>query len=263
MNLLLVERRELGEDGLGADVVVLRDRRAEHLRKVLKVEVGQELKVGIVGGLQGRGTVRAVDGDAVELQVDVPAGPAPRPDVDLIVGLPRPQALHRVLQTAAVMGVARLDLVKSWRVEKSFFQSPSLADDNVARQLLLGAEQGRNTFLPEVRTQKLLVPFVRGLEDEGKTLRLIAHPEAEATLEDLVEPFLGNPSVGPAGRFLIAIGPEGGWIDREVQTFGEEGFLPVYLGPWILKVENAVTAVLAQLEMVRRRSVPDMDRSGS
>ena len=240
MNLLLIDRDELDADG----TVRLVDRRADHLRKVLKVEVGKALRVGVVGGLQGRGTVQAVDADAVILAVDVPEGTAPRPAVDLIVGLPRPQALHRVLQSASVMGVARLDLVNAWRVEKSFFQSPSLAPDTVTRHLRLGAEQGRQTFIPDIHQQKLLVPFVRGLEHGPSTLRLIAHPDADAKLEDLV---------GPSHeRFVIAVGPEGGWIDREVETFGEEGFQPVYLGPWILKVENAVTAVLAQLEMVRR-----------
>jgi hypothetical protein len=50
----------------------------------------------------------------------------------------------------------------------------------------------------------------------------------------------------------IAIGPEGGWIDRELETFQEAGFQPVRLGPWILRVETAVTAALAQIELLRR-----------
>jgi len=243
MNLLLIEKEEVGRDS----TVVLRDRRADHLRKVLKVEPGRMLRVGLVGGLEGQGTVVAVDAEQVALTVEISAGSAPPSTVDLIVGLPRPQALHRVLQTAAVMGIARLDLVNAWRVEKSFFQSPALGPEKIHRQLLLGAEQGRKTRLPEVVCQKLLVPFVRGLEDPVPTLRLIADPAAEANLEDVVAPRLES-----VERFVVAIGPEGGWIDRELQTFQEEGFSPVGLGPWILRVENAVTAALAQLELVRR-----------
>ncbi len=247
MNLLLIERHEL-ESG---SRVTLRDRRAEHLRKVLKVEAGRRLRIGLIGGLKGRGTVVSVDREQVVLEVEVDEGDAVRPTVDLIVGLPRPQVLHRLLQTAAVMDIARLDLVNAWRVEKSFFQSPSLEPEKVRRQLLLGAEQGRKTRLPEVHCRKLLVPFVRGLEDSAPTLRLIADPRAEQLVEDIVTPAV------TAERFVVAIGPEGGWIDRELQTFQEEGFIPVGLGPWILRVENAVTAALAQLELIRRSRCPD------
>lgn len=250
MNLLLVSASEIADDRR----VMLTDRRADHLRKVLKVEPGRRLRVGRLGGAQGTGTVLSVTADAVELEVAIDDRDEPRPDVDLILGLPRPQALHRVLQTAAVMGIGRLDLVNAWRVEKSFFQSPSLADDAIRRHLLLGAEQGRRTWLPETHQQKLLVPFVRGLRDSGPTLRLIADPESELTLEQAVRPALGSTT-----RFVVAVGPEGGWIDRELRTFQEEAFIPVSLGPWILRVENAVTAVLAQLDLLRR-SEPSADR---
>lgn len=243
MNLLLIERHEL-EPG---SRITLRDRRADHLRKVLKVEAGRRLRIGLINGLKGHGTVIAVDSQRVVLEVEVGDGEAPCPSVDLIVGLPRPQVLHRLLQTSAAMDVANLDLVNAWRVEKSFFQSPSVSAEKIHRQLLLGAEQGRKTRLPEVTCRKLLVPFVRGLQDKAPTLRLIADPGASRMLEEVVEPRLAE-----VERFVLAIGPEGGWIDRELQTFQEERFIPVGLGPWILRVENAVTAALAQLELVRR-----------
>lgn len=243
MNLLLIERHEL-ESGAR---VTLRDRRADHLRKVLKVEPGRRLRIGLINGLKGHGTVVSVDPGQVVLDLEVEDGEAPCPQVDLIVGLPRPQVLHRVLQTSAAMEVARLDLVNAWRVEKSFFQSPSATPEKMHRQLLLGAEQGRKTRLPDLACRKLLVPFVRGLEDSKPTLRLIADPGASRMLEEVVAPRLAE-----VERFVLAIGPEGGWIDRELQTFQEERFIPVGLGPWVLRVENAVTAALAQLELVRR-----------
>ncbi len=247
MNLLLIERHEL-ESG---SRVTLRDRRADHLRKVLRVEPGRRLRIGVINGFKGHGTVISVDPGQVVMDLEVEEGEAPCPTVDLIVGMPRPQVLHRVLQTAATMEVARLDLVNAWRVEKSFFQSPSATPEKMHRQLLLGAEQGRKTRLPDVTCRKLLVPFVRGLEDTAPTLRLIADPGASRTLEEVVEEVV-EPSLREVERFVVAIGPEGGWIDRELQTFQEEGFVPVDLGPWILRVENAVTAALAQLELVRR-----------
>ncbi len=240
MNLLLLEPGEISAGG----TVRLEGRRAEHLRKILRVEPGRELRLGVLGGGRGVGRVLAVTGDAVELTVEVGEEAPRRPWIDLIVALPRPAVLHRVLQTAAAMAVGTLDLTAAWRVEKSFFSSPALAGEAIRRHLLFGAEQGMVTRLPEVRLHRLLVPFVRELEARPEPpLRLLAHPEAAEPLEV---------AFTKVGRIEIAIGPEGGWIDREVETFQEAGFVPFCLGPWILRSETAVTSALAQAELVRR-----------
>ncbi len=240
MNLLLLEPGELSAGGR----VRLGGRRAEHLLKMLRVEPGRELRLGVIGGGRGSGRVLAVTGGEVELAVEVGDETPPEPWIDLVVALPRPAVLHRVLQTAAAMGVGRLDLVRAWRVVKSFFDSPALGEDKIRRHLVLGAEQGMVTRLPEVRVHRLLVPFVRELESrEERPAGLLAHPGAGEPLE----------AVFPAGgRIEIAIGPEGGWIDREVETLREAGFTPCSLGPWILRSEAAVTSALAQAELLRR-----------
>ncbi|MCP4656773.1 MAG: 16S rRNA (uracil(1498)-N(3))-methyltransferase [bacterium] len=247
MNLLLVERSEIETAGR----VLLRDRRAEHLRKVLRAEVGRTLRVGVIGSGVGEGRVLAVTGEAVELQVEISEEPARRSWVDLIVALPRPQALHRILQYAAALGVGRIDLTNAWRVEKSYFSSPALRDEAVRRQLVLGAEQGMNTQLPEVRIRPLLVPFVGELiERPSPPLRLLAHPDATQPIEAAFFE-AARAGAGPT-RVEVALGPEGGWIDREVETFRGAGFRPVRLGAWILRVETALAAALAQLELLRR-----------
>ncbi len=258
MNLLLLEPDEISAGG----TVRLSGRRAKHLLEVLRVEPGRELRLGVLGGGRGVGRVSALTGEVVELTVELttlelttrlattrlatePGEEAPRrPWIDLIVALPRPAVLHRVLQTAAAMAVGTLDLTAAWRVEKSFFSSPALAEEAIRRHLLLGAEQGMVTRLPEVRLHRLLVPFVRELEARpDPPRRLLAHPEAAEPLEAA---FTGG------DRIEIAIGPEGGWIDREVETFQEAGFVPFCLGPWILRSETAVTSALAQAELLRR-----------
>lgn len=239
MNLLLVEDAEI-VDGR----VRLTGRRAEHLRQVLRVEAGRTVRVGRIGGAVGEGRVTAVSAAAVELAVDVPETPARRPPVDLIVALPRPQALKRVLQYGATMGAGRIDLVRAWRVEKSYFHTPLLEPAAIRRQLLLGAEQGVTTWLPEVRIERRFTACVERLADDPEPpLRLLAHPEATETID----------AAAPAGRVELALGPEGGWIDREVESFRQTGFRPVTLGPWILRVENALVAALAQLELCRRQ----------
>ncbi|MEM7584979.1 MAG: RsmE family RNA methyltransferase [Acidobacteriota bacterium] len=260
MNLLLLEPEEID----AASRARLRGRRAEHIRSVLRAEAGQTLRVGVVGGGLGQGRVIQVDREAVELEIAIEAAtpemttpqtttpktatPQTVSWVDLIVGLPRPAVLHRVLQTVAVMGVGRLDLTASWRVEKSYFSSPVLRPESIRKHLLLGAEQGMTTRLPQVVQHRKLVPLLHELEvDPDPPQRLLAHPDAAEPIEAVWTP-------APGRRLEIAIGPEGGWIDREVDSFLAAGFVACSLGPWILRVENAVTAALAQADLVRRRA---------
>lgn len=241
MNRLLLDPEEIADDGR----VRLVDRRADHLRKVLRVEAGKAVRAGVVRGPLLDATVVAVSPEAVELETAPRAGAAPpkRPPVDLVVALPRPQILHRVLQFAAAMGVARVDLVAAWRVEKSYFQSPSAQPDAIARHLRLGTEQGGGTWVPEAALHHRLVPLVTQLQSAAPRRRLLAHP-GQAALESR----LGDQASGEP--LCLAIGPEGGWIDREVETWRAAGFEPVSLGPWVLRVEAAVVAALAQIDLL-------------
>jgi RsmE family RNA methyltransferase len=146
--------------------------------------------------------------------------------------------LRRVLQTAASMGVPRLVLLNSYRVEKSFWQTPFLEPAAIREQLLLGLEQARDTVLPEVTIEKRFKPFVEDRLPQmvGGTCGLLGHPgDYPPCPRALDEPV------------TLAIGPEGGWIPYEVEKLAAAGLQPVQLGERILRVETAVSALLARL----------------
>ena len=236
MNLILLEPQELI-----ADEVILKDRRARHVREVIRPGVGDSLRVGVVNGPEGEGTVAALD--PLRLRVRL-GGPGPRvPSVDLVLAVPRPKVLGRVLQALGTLGVRRLDLVNAWRVEKSYFSSPRLREEALREALVIGAEQGATTWVPEVRVHPRLMAYLEHPPTDP-VLRLIAHPRAATLLETAV----------PRGRTpcLVAVGPEGGWIPREVETFERQGFTPVRLGEAVLRVEQAVTVLLGQLSLLER-----------
>lgn len=234
MNLLLLEEA----DFTAADRAVLSDRRFTHMQDIHRVAVGDSLRVGRVGGLMGQARVERLEGHEAELSLtfDQPA-PAKLP-LTLVLALPRPKMLRRVFQTVATMGVAKLVLVNSYRVEKSFWQTPFLDPEAIRENLILGLEQARDTVLPEVIIEKRFKPFV---EDRlpaiaQGTLGLVGHP--------------GNHPPCPRGvnqTVTLAIGPEGGWIPYEIDLLGKAGLAPVQLGERILRVETAVTALLARL----------------
>lgn len=238
MNLLLFDDGELSPDG----TLRLRDRRAAHAEAVLRVRAGDRVAVGRLGGALGEGRVLSVAPGEVVLAVTLGTEPPPPSPVELLLAMPRPKILRRVLQAAASMGVKRLALVGSYRVEKSYFSSPLLGPEALAAQLRLGLEQGRDTRMPEVLVRRHFKPFV---EDELDALfpereRLLAHPAAGAPLEALSR---------AGGRALLAIGPEGGWTPHEAQELAARGFRPFSLGPRALRVDAAVAFAVGQAEL--------------
>jgi len=235
VNLILLE----AADFTVADEVVLRDpRRVAHLCDVHQAAAGDRMRVGLLGGLMGTAHIVALDASQAVLRVTLDQPPPAKLPLTLLLALPRPKMLRRVLQTVSAMGVERLVLLNSYRVEKSFWQTPFLEAAAIEEQLRLGLEQARDTVLPEVIIEKRFKPFV---ED-----RL---PALAAGSRGLV----GHPGDYPAcpralgERVTLAIGPEGGWIPYEVTKLQEAGLQPVQLGERILRVENAVPALLARL----------------
>ncbi len=234
MNLILLEPNDL----TGDDMARISGRRLDHARKVFRAKTGEELAVGLLNGNRGKGTVTAITGEYLDLTLRLDEPPPPPLPVTLILALPRPKMLNRVLQAATSMGVKKIYLINSWRVEKSYWESPKLGTENMREQMILGLEQAKDTLLPEVHLKRLFAPFVR---EELPTLikgtrPLLAHPSA-------VAPF----PKGSECHLTLAVGPEGGFIEREVETFKEVGFQPVSLGERILRVETAVPALLARL----------------
>ncbi|MBH3430526.1 16S rRNA (uracil(1498)-N(3))-methyltransferase [Pseudomonas alkylphenolica] len=234
MNLLLLEEA----DFIAADRVILADRRFTHMQEIHRVAVGDSLRVGRIGGLMGEARVVRLEGHEAELAVSFDREPPAKLPLTLVLALPRPKMLRRVFQTVATMGVPKLILVNSYRVEKSFWQTPFLEPEAIREQLILGLEQTRDTRLPEVIIEKRFKPFV---EDRlpaiaHGTLGLVGHPG----------PFPPCPR-GLDEPVTLAIGPEGGWIPYEIDLLGKAGLAPVQLGERILRVETAVTALLARL----------------
>lgn len=186
----------------------------------------------------GMGRVTYLDGEALELEVSLTVEPpAPLP-VTLLLALPRPLVLKRTLQSVTAMGVKKIVLLHSNRVEKSFWQSQAVEEENLHEQLVLGLEQARDTVLPQLLLRKRFRPFV---EDELPAMRegtraLVAHPVAAGDCPRQV-----------AGPVTLAVGPEGGLIPYEIEKLTECGFAPVTLGERILRVETAVPALLSRL----------------
>jgi 16S rRNA (uracil1498-N3)-methyltransferase len=234
VNLILL----FDDDFLDASHVRLTGRRLQHVTDVHRATVGEELTVGIANGRIGRGTITRLDSDALELEIALDRDSPPALPLTLILALPRPKVLSRVIAGAASLGIKRIVLINAWRVEKSYWNSPRLSAENLRLQSILGLEQARDTVLPSIETRRLFRPFV---EDELPSLvrgtrALVAHPQAQVECpRDVREPV------------TLVIGPEGGFIDAEIASLERIGFMPVSIGERILRVETAVPFLVARL----------------
>jgi len=241
MNLLLFKQRECRENTL-----VLSDRRAEHILNTLRLSIGDTLRVGEINGLVGSALIEGITDSVVTLRVDLQGDPPPAPTVGLILALPRPIMLQRILKQATVLGVSAIHLIRSRRVEKSFFHSPVLKPEKIESLLVEGLEQAMDTRLPEVQIYHRFKPFVEDVVPALDGVGLLAHPETTISLTDIAE------QKNIAGKkILLAVGPEGGWSEYECQRFLEQGFTMFTMGPRILHVDTAVVALLAQLAILR------------
>jgi len=234
MNLVLL----FADDFIDTRRARLTGRRAQHIRTVHHAKVGDTLRVGLLSDQLGTGAVTHLTDTAVELEVRLDQSPPPPLPLTLLLALPRPKSLKRIVQAVTAMGVKRVILMNTWRVEKSFWDSPALAESALRAQMILGLEQARDTVLPTISLRRRFKPFV---EDEvpelsAGTLALAAHPFADDECPRAVEQSV-----------TLAVGPEGGFIPYEVELFRQHGFRPVSLGPRSLRVEHAVPALLGRL----------------
>ncbi len=240
MNLLLFEKHECRQDTL-----ILADRRAEHIVKILRLSVGEYLRVGELNGPVGLGVIEQVSDSSVTLKVDLTDPPPATPATELILALPRPIMLQRILKQATVLGVRRFHLIRSQKVEKSYFHSPVLQPEKIRALLVEGLEQAMDTRLPEVLLYHRFKPFVEDVVPTLEGTGLLAHPDTKATLLDVTGKGMADT------HLLLAIGPEGGWNAYECERFLEQGFSMFTMGPRILHVDTAVVALLAQLDLIR------------
>jgi 16S rRNA (uracil1498-N3)-methyltransferase len=234
VNLLLLD----DVDFTSADVARVLGPRADHIRSLLRKKPGDTLRTGRLGDGLGTATIVSDDGQEIVLQVALTEPPPlKRPHV-VVLALPRPPVLRRLLQHVTAMGVEHVALLHTARVEKSYWHSPAVQPGAIASQVRLGLEQARDTISPRVTMHQRFRPFV---EDELSSLRagarlLVADPAAtQPCPTDLAEPV------------IVVFGPEGGLVPFESALLAEQGASFVGLGPRTLRVETAVVAALGRL----------------
>ena len=243
LNLILL----FDSDTIGPDAFRLKGARHTHVSKVLKPQAGDELQVGLVNGPKGIATVVHSTEEYTDLSVAFhPDGRELQPNISLILAAPRPKVFRRILPELAAFGLRELVVLRSWRVERAYLKSDSFLHENCRPLFHRGMSQGKVTHEPTYRFESRFTEFTEG--HLGSMLKnskaYVAHPVGSQTLAS-------EKTLSKTEHIVLAVGPEGGWIEPEFQSFLAAGMKPISLGSRILKVETACAALLGQIELLR------------
>lgn len=233
MNIVLLDPRQTESEIWS----ITSKRQLEHLKQHINVQVGDTLKVGIREGKRYLTEVVEVTEQVVKLKsIQIEPVPAKLP-VTLIVAMPRPKVLRRLIMDSVTLGVEKIILLHSYRVDKSYWQTPFL--QQLDQYVTLGLEQAGDTIAPKIEIYKRFKPFVEDVLPGLITAdcpAYVAHPYV-----DLKMPFaIDHPCT-------IVIGPEGGFIPYEVDLLIKNGCQAVSLGNRIIRTETVIPYVLGRL----------------
>ncbi len=251
MNSLLLFPQEVRESA----VAVLEGSRARYAFDTHGVREGQSLKVGVMGGQRGQGRVILASIDKVTIELvlsDECLKPIP---VSLLVGVSRPQTIKKVIQAAVMFGVSSLHFVKSEKGEKSYLQSRSLDEESIDEEALKALEQIWDSRKPEIVVHRTFSYFMENklsmvaetlMQETGasKVHNIVAHPGGTPLR-------CGDTALVQGGASIIAIGPERGWSDGEIDLFDRCGFHRIGLGDRVVRVELALVFLLGKLDLLR------------
>lgn len=246
MNLLLLLPAEVAGES-----ATIEGRRARHVLDVLSKQPGDHLRIGVLG--EGVGAATVVEADRPRGQVRVQLGPRqalPRPTTSLILALPRPKGLSRIVQLVASFGVRHVDLIAAHKVDPAYFSSPRLHPERLGDDALLGLEQGGLVHQPSFTVHRSFGRFVTTLAERPSTAetRVVFHPVPGTHLGHV---FAADDAAQPSDAVTLAFGPDGGFVPEELELLALAGFRAASLCGPILRTEVAVAAALGQLELLR------------
>lgn len=237
MNLLIVKESDFISPGM----IRVEGRRSEHIKCVLRAKEGDLVRTGFLGGNTTFAKVVKSERAFAELAVESFDSPPPqKTDIIPIIALPRPQSFKKTLHFIASAGVPKTYFIGAEKVEKSYWKSSALEQSAIGEELMLGLEQGMDTIMPQLEFRTSFREFMKSTEpaelSAGATC-LIAHPGTDSA----------ECPRALSGKVVLAIGPEGGFTEKEASVFRDAGFSQVTFGKHILRVEFALAFICGRI----------------
>ena len=169
-----------------------------------------------------------------ELGEEVPA--AHVANVTLLLAIFKFDRMEWAIEKCTELGVSRFVPVVARRTDAHLALAATKRADRWRRLALQAAEQSRRVVPPEIAAPIKLQDAVNAT---GVASRIVlAESEGQVPLRDML-------ASRPEGEIVLAIGPEGGWVEEELQLFQSAGFVSASLGNTILRAETAAIVAVA------------------
>ncbi|MDA3948039.1 MAG: RsmE family RNA methyltransferase [Spirochaeta sp.] len=214
------------------------DPRHRHIRSVLRASPGDTVRIGVVGGPEGVGTVAEMDRTGSSIIVTGwTAGGASRP-IEVVLGHPRPPVVQRLWRDLAAVRVRRILVFAGDLGERTYFDSSVWT--HLEERLREGLSQGRHTVRPTVTRH----PSLETLFDELAGVHYRYYGSIERPRALPFREMLNEIAAMPGDEVVsVCIGCERGFSDREHALLEERAFRPVTLGDSIVRTETAANAL--------------------
>lgn len=239
MNIILFENLE------PINTLSMKDERARHIKKILKLKIGDNFLAGIINGYKGIATITEFDKEKIVFSFETKEDEVNKLyPLTLLISYVRPICMKRIFREAISLGVERIVLFNSDKGENSYKQANFYVKKEYMKVLIDGAMQAGDTPICEVETYDSLDLALKVFDESYDKLLLDNIIDGDSLLTYTKD----------KEKTVISIGPERGFSDRERELFIANNFTSYKLGRRILRSEtaacSAITLTLAKMNCI-------------
>jgi 16S rRNA (uracil1498-N3)-methyltransferase len=214
---------------------------AHHAVHVLRLRAGDD--VTLFNGRGGEFAARIAAAERLRISVDLLQHIALEREaplrVTLVQAVSAGEKMDSTVRKAVELGVAAIQPVLATRsVARPKGERAESRREHWQKVVIAACEQCGRNRIPEVRPLVSLADY----RAQGTGMRILLSPPSELPLSKLS--LQGD-------EFTLAAGPEAGFTSEEETALASQGFVPVLLGPRVLRTETAALAAVAALNALR------------
>jgi 16S rRNA (uracil1498-N3)-methyltransferase len=234
----MTRRRWIADEVSGSRAILL-GAHADHLSRVLRARIGQEFDIATGSELR-RGVISTITPERVEFELGAALLSAPSTlEVTIVLSIFKFDRMEWAIEKCAELGAARIIPMIARRTEVHLAAAAAKRVERWRRIALQATEQSRRVSPPEI-SQPLKLKDAAALS--GSLRILLSETETEVILKGVLH------SHSSDGEVIIAVGPEGGWTNEELNLFLATGWISASLGSTILRAETAAIAAMAVVQ---------------
>ena len=227
---------------VSGDFLKLPEAAAHHAARVLRLSVGDAVTLFDGSGCEWVANIHHIDKRDVEVMVEqcLNISRESSLSVTLVQGISSGDRMDYTLQKAVELGVAHIQPLACARsVVKLIGERADKRRSHWQNLVIAACEQSGRNVVPEVAAVDTSSVWLN--KPSAASLRIMFAPDADATLHTLIK---------PVSNVEILAGPEGGFSADEHRLAIVAGFVPVRLGPRVLRTETAAVAALSAMQVL-------------